>query len=153
MRRFRQLKEICQQQRTASRKLSPWTREDLATLTNLAIVNYRMGNYRASEDLLLACIGRDKRDQEIHFLLGEAYYAQEKVAQAINQWTEALQLGPNPRISARLEKARKESGVHSELGVLQSAHFILRYDRKVSDYQLGQQILTTLGRPLPPAQR
>jgi hypothetical protein len=119
-------------------------RKDMATLTNLAIVNYRTGNYRASEDLLLTCLGMDKRDQGVHLLLGEAYYAQEKVAQAINQWTEALQLGPNPEISARLDKARKESGVHSELGVLQSAHFILRYDRKVSDYQLGQQILVTL---------
>ena len=118
--------------------------KDLAILTNLAIVNYRTGNYRASEDLLLACVEMNKRDQETHYLLGEAYYAQEKVAQAINEWTDALQLGPNPRISARLEKARNESGVHNELGVLQSAHFILRYDRKVSDYQLGQQILTAL---------
>jgi len=118
--------------------------KDLAILTNLAIVNYRAGNYRASEDLLLACVEMNKRDQETHYLLGEAYYAQEKVAQAINEWTDALQLGPNPRISARLEKARNESGVHNELGVLQSAHFILRYDRKVSDYQLGQQILTAL---------
>jgi tetratricopeptide (TPR) repeat protein len=119
-------------------------RKDMATLANLAIVNYRTGNYRASEDLLLTCLGMDRRDQGVHLLLGEAYYAQEKVAQAINQWTEGLQLGPNPEISARLDKARKESGVHSELGVLQSAHFILRYDRKVSDYQLGQQILVTL---------
>jgi len=119
-------------------------KKDLATLTNLAIVSYRTGDYRASEDLLLACLEMDKRDQETHSLLGEAYYAQEKVAQAINEWTVALQLGPNPRISARLEKARTESGVHSELGILQSAHFILRYDRKVSDYQLGQQILTAL---------
>jgi tetratricopeptide (TPR) repeat protein len=120
------------------------SKKDRAILTNLAIVNYRTGDYRASEDLLLACLEMDKRDQETHYLLGEAYYAQEKVAQAVNEWTEALQLGPNPRISARLEKARKESGVHNELGVLQSAHFILRYDRKVSDYQLGQQILTAL---------
>ena len=120
------------------------SKKDLSILTNLALVNYRTGDYRASEDLLLTCLEMDKRDQETHHLLGEAYYAQEKVAQAINEWTEALQLGPNPRISARLEKARKESGVHNELGVLQSAHFILRYDRKVSDYQLGQQILTAL---------
>jgi tetratricopeptide (TPR) repeat protein len=119
-------------------------KKEKATLINLAIVNYRTGNYRATEDLLLTCLEMDKHDQSIHFLLGEAYYAQEKVAQAISRWTEALQLGPNPEISARLEKARKESGVHSELGVLQSAHFILRYDRKVSDYQLGQQILTVL---------
>lgn len=130
--------------RTSLEEALTLDKKDLATLSNLAIVNYRAGNYRASEDLLLACLQRDKRDQGIHFLLGEAYYAQEKVAQAINQWTEALQLGANPEISARLDKARKESGVHSELGVLQSAHFILRYDRTVSDYQLGQQILTTL---------
>jgi tetratricopeptide (TPR) repeat protein len=120
------------------------SKKDPAILTNLAIVNYRTGNYRASEDLLLACVEIDKRNQETHYLLGEAYYAQEKVGQAISEWTEALQLGSNPRIAARLEKARNESGVHSELGVLQSAHFILRYDRKVSDYQLGQQILTAL---------
>ena len=119
-------------------------KRNAASLANLAIVNYRMGNYRASEDLLLSYIGRERNDQEIHLLLGEVYYAQEKVAQAINQWSEALQLGPNPQISARLEKARTELGVHNELGVLQSAHFILRYDRKVSDYQLGQQILTAL---------
>jgi len=119
-------------------------KKDLATLANLAIINYRTGNYRASEDLLLSCLSMNKRDQGIHFLLGEAYYAQEKVAQAVNQWTEALQFGPNPEISTRLDKARKESGFHNELGVLQSAHFILRYDRKVSDYQLGQQVLTTL---------
>jgi tetratricopeptide (TPR) repeat protein len=119
-------------------------KKNFAILTNLAIINYRTGNYRASEDLLLTCLQMDKRDQETHYLLGEAYYAQEKVGQAISEWTEALQLGPNSRIAARLEKARKESGVHNELGVLQSAHFILRYDRKVSDYQLGQQILTAL---------
>jgi len=119
-------------------------KKNLAVLTNLAIINYRTGNYRASEDLLLACLQMDKRNQETHYLLGEAYYAQEKVGQAISEWTEALQLGPNPGIVTRLEKARKESGVHNELGVLQSAHFILRYDRKVSDYQLGQQILTAL---------
>jgi len=116
----------------------------VTTLANLAVVNYRTGNYRASEDLLLSCLEIENRDQTIYSLLGDAYYAQDKVGQAIKQWTEALRLGPSPEISARLEKARNESGVHSELGVLQSAHFILRYDRKVSDYQLGQQILTTL---------
>lgn len=119
-------------------------KKERSTLANLAIVNYRTGKYRAAEDLLLACLERNLRDQTIHFLLGEVYYAQDKVAQAVSQWTEALQFGPNPEISARLQKARKESGVHNELGVSQSAHFILRYDRKVSDYQLGQQILTTL---------
>ncbi len=55
-----------------------------------------------------------------------------------------MQLGPNEAISKRLEKARRESGVHGELGALKSEHFILRYDKKASDYQLGEQVLTTL---------
>ncbi len=33
------------------------------------------------------------------------YYAQEKVAQAINQWAEALQLGPNPQILSTTRKS------------------------------------------------
>lgn len=113
-------------------------------LSNLAITHFRLGNYRVAEDLLLTCLEAGRKDQSTHYLLGEAYYAQDKIAQAISQWTAALQLGPDPNISKRLEKARQEAGTHNELGVLQSAHFILRYDRKVSDYRLGQQILTVL---------
>jgi tetratricopeptide (TPR) repeat protein len=113
-------------------------------LSNLAIVNFRLSDYRAAEDLLLTCLEVDPKNQTFYYLLGEAYYAQDKISQAIGQWNVALQLGSNKNISERLEKARQEAGTHSELGILQSAHFILRYDRIVSDYQLGQQILTTL---------
>lgn len=119
-------------------------KKNSAILFNLAATHFRTGNYRVAEDLLVACLEVERNDQDVHYLLGEAYYAQEKVSQAISQWNTALRLGPNPRISQRLAKARQESGVHNELGVLQSAHFILRYDRKVSDYRLGQQMLTTL---------
>jgi Peptidase MA superfamily len=55
-----------------------------------------------------------------------------------------LQLGPSRQISDRLEKARREAGTHNELAVLQSPHFILRYNDKASDRQLGQEILDTL---------
>ena len=43
-----------------------------------------------------------------------------------------------------LDKARQEARVHDALGALQSVHFILRYDRNVSDPRLGQQMLVTL---------
>ena len=56
----------------------------------------------------------------------------------------ALQIGPNEQITRRLVKAKQEAPAHRELGVLQSAHFILRYDRQVSDYRLGEQMLTAL---------
>src|SRR6185295_19296761 len=69
---------------------------------------------------------------------------QEKISQAIDEWTQALDLGHEPGIADRLEQARQELKVHTDLGTLQSTHFLLRYDQKVSDYQLGQSVLTTL---------
>ena len=55
-----------------------------------------------------------------------------------------LKVGAHPEMSRSLDKAQKEARVHDQLGELQSTHFILRYDQKVSDQRLGQQILTTL---------
>jgi tetratricopeptide (TPR) repeat protein len=121
-------------------------RRNPVILANIAAIHLRLGNYRAAEDLLLTCLEIDKKNQQIYYLLGEAYYGQEKISQAISQWTAGLQLGPHPEMSRRLDRARQEAGVHDGLDELQSAHFILRYDRKVSDYQLGQQILITLER-------
>jgi tetratricopeptide (TPR) repeat protein len=113
-------------------------------MSNLAFVEFRMGDYQATEDLLKNCLEIDDRQQEIYYLLGEAYYAEDKIDQAINQWRRGLQLGPNPEIAKRLDKAQQEQSVHRDLGELQGTHFILRYDRKVADQHLGEQILATL---------
>ena len=112
--------------------------------SNLAVILLRLGNYRAAEELLLTSLESDKKNQWTYYLLGEAYYQQEKLAQAINQWMAGLELGPSRQISDRLEKARREAGTHNELAVLQSPHFILRYNDKASDRRLGQEILDTL---------
>jgi len=113
-------------------------------LSNLATIHLRLGNYDKAEALLVECLKIDRKSQWTYLLLGETCYRQEKISEAISQWNEGLQLGPNEAISKRLEKAKRESGVHNELGVLKSEHFVLRYDKKASDYQLGGQILTTL---------
>jgi tetratricopeptide (TPR) repeat protein len=119
-------------------------RRDPAIASNLAVVHLRMGNYRAAEDLLKAAIDLDRNNQETHYLLGATYYSQEKIGQAIDEWTAGLRLGPHPEMSRSLDKAQKEALVHDQLGELVSTHFILRYDQKVSDQRLGQQILATL---------
>jgi tetratricopeptide (TPR) repeat protein len=119
-------------------------RRDSVIVSNLAVVQLRMADYRAAEELLRAHLNVDRNNQEAHYLLGESYYAQDKIAQAIDEWNAGLRLGPHPEMSRSLDKAQKELRVHDQLGELLSTHFILRYDRKVSDQQLGQQILTTL---------
>ena len=119
-------------------------RRNPALLSNLAAVHFRMGNYQKTESLLLECLEIDRKDQRTFLLLGEAYYKLEKIPQAIRYWKEGLELGPNDAISQRLQKAGRESPVHEELGVLKSVHFILRYDKTASSYQLGEQILIAL---------
>ncbi|MEW5979828.1 MAG: hypothetical protein AB1898_28875 [Acidobacteriota bacterium] len=117
---------------------------DSTILFNSAYVYYRLSEYRLAEDLLLRAAQIQPNSHETFHLLGETYYAQDKLAEAISAWKTALRIKPDPQIQERLTKAQEEAGAHNELGVLQSAHFILRYDRKVSDYRLGQDILVTL---------
>jgi len=119
-------------------------RRDPLLLINLAFVDLRMSNFAGAETALRAALDLDSTNQETHYLLGMTYYSQEKIQQAIDQWTAGLRLGAHPEMSKSLEKAQKEAKVHGQLGELQSAHFILRYDRKVSDSLLGQLILNSL---------
>src|SRR5262245_25445201 len=119
-------------------------RRDSVIASNLALVHLRMGSYTAAEDLLKMALQNDRNNPDTYYLLGLTYYAQEKIPEAIDQWTAGLRLGPHPEMSRSLEKAQKEARVHTQLGGLQSTHFILCYDQRVSDQRLGQQILTTL---------
>ena len=119
-------------------------RRNLVIQSNLGILHLRMGNYRAAQEVFEVCLNLDRNNQDIHYLLGEAYYGQEMISQAIDQWTAGLRLGPHREMSRSLDKAQQEARVHKELDTLQSAHFILRYDRSVSDQLLGRQILGTL---------
>jgi tetratricopeptide (TPR) repeat protein len=123
-----------------------YDKKNLMTLLNMAVLLYQTAEYRNAEDLLLGVTQHDSRNRYAHYLLGEVYYAQDKLREAMATWKTALQLRDDPAISNRLKKAEEEAGAHDELGVLQSAHFILRYDRKVSDYHLGQEILDSLER-------
>jgi tetratricopeptide (TPR) repeat protein len=140
------LKGDAQAARSSLQQALAYDKKNLMTLLNLSILLYQTAEYRSAEDLLLGVIQNDSRNRFGHYLLGEVYYAQDKLREAIATWKTSLQLGEDPAVSNRLKKAEGEAGAHDELGTLQSAHFILRYDRKVSDYRLGQEILDSLER-------
>ena len=77
----------------------------LQTRLNLAVLNYQTGEYRAAEDLLVDSLQGDPKNEYSHYLLGEVYYAQDKISQAINEWKTAMQLGAGPSLSSRIKKA------------------------------------------------
>jgi tetratricopeptide (TPR) repeat protein len=124
-----------------ARRLDP---ENIAILLDVAVIHLRLGSYQAAETLLRTGLQLQNNNQDVHYLLGEALYAQEKITDAVSQWTAGLLFGPHPAMARSLDQARQEVKLHEGMGGQQSAHFILRYDRAVSDQQLGQQILAAL---------
>ena len=68
------------------------------------------------------------RDASLHDLLGTVYYRQENLADAISEWETSLALRNDPRVAARLEKARRELAVDHDYARTEAPHFILRYE-------------------------
>ena len=71
-------------------------RRNLVILGNLAVLRLRMGGYREAEALLRTGLEIESNNQDLRYLLGEAYYGQEKITEAINEWSAGLLLGPSP---------------------------------------------------------
>jgi Peptidase of plants and bacteria len=77
-------------------------------------------------------------DPSLHALLGEVFYAQEDLRSAISEWETSLSLRSDARVSARLEKARREFAVDRDFARSEAPHFTLRYEG-------GSAESTTLG--------
>lgn len=122
--------------------LSP---SDGPSLTNLALIHFEKGAYGDAEETLrrVAALGGN-RNPAVHYLLGEAYYAQDKLPAAVEAWRQSLQIEPDKGIQERLDKALGELNTHAEMEKQATRHFILRYDKKVADASLGQAILDHL---------
>ena len=68
------------------------------------------------------------KDPMLHYLLGEVHYEQEDLRDAIAEWEVSLSLEDDPRVAARLDKARREFSVDGEYARKESPHFTFRYD-------------------------
>jgi len=68
------------------------------------------------------------KDAVLHALLGEVFYSQEDLRSAISEWETSLSFRADPRVSARLEKARREFAVDGDFARSEAPHFTLRYE-------------------------
>ena len=121
--------------------LSP---SEAKTLTLMAVVQIEKAAYRDAEETLRRAESLGARSQVVYYLLGEAYYAQDKVSAAVAEWRRALAVAPDKDIQQRLEKALAEVKTHEGLEKSATRHFILRYDKQVADARLGQEVLDFL---------
>jgi hypothetical protein len=72
------------------------------------------------------------KDASLHYLLGEVHYVEENLRDAIAEWEISLALKSDPRVAARLEKARREFAVDEGYQRKDSAHFTFRYEESGS---------------------
>lgn len=68
------------------------------------------------------------KDPDLHYLLGEVHYEQENLRDAISEWETSLSLKSDPRVAARLQKARREFAVDEGYQRKETAHFTFRYE-------------------------
>jgi tetratricopeptide (TPR) repeat protein len=76
-------------------------------------------------------------------LLGSAYYATERLDQAIAEWKKALAMSDNPRLREALDRVERERNVAGSYLELHSEHFLLRCEER-GVRALGEEVLKTL---------
>jgi tetratricopeptide (TPR) repeat protein len=84
------------------------------------------------------------RDAALHALLGDVYYSQERLEDALASWQQSLDLRPDPEVRNRIDKLRREQAVDGEYRRSDAAHFTLKYDGRRGGADLGPEILTFL---------
>jgi tetratricopeptide (TPR) repeat protein len=76
--------------------------------------------------------------------LGFAYYKNDRNREAITALRKSLQLSPDEKVKAFLERVEKESKTEADFHEKSSNHFTLRYEGSSAADDLGAQILGTL---------
>jgi tetratricopeptide (TPR) repeat protein len=117
--------------------------DDLALTLALGYLLVKQNLHNEAIELLLPASTRHADSPDIPMLLGSAYYATERMDQAIVEWKKALTLQDNPRLREALARAEQERSVAGSYQELRSQHFLLRYDGQ-GVRPLGEAVLKTL---------
>ena len=100
----------------------------LPALIGLSAAYLRLGKDQYARAQVEEGLVTYPKDPSLHYLLGEVHYQQENLRDAIAEWELSLSLQNDPRVAARLEKARREFSVDGEYARKESPHFTFRYD-------------------------
>lgn len=77
-------------------------------------------------------------------LLGYAFYRSDRNREALAAWRKSLQLRPDDKIRALMERVERESKTEADFRQQESSHFTLRYEGSQAADGLRQQILDAL---------
>ena len=104
----------------------------------------KRGQHPQAENVLLKSRVQNNHSAELHYLLGTAYYHQDKNSLASRELQQSLDLRYRPEVESLLKKIQQENLVENEFKQANSLHFVVRYEGSESNQALGQGILASL---------
>ncbi len=83
-------------------------------------------------------------DPDMHALLGDVYYGEERTEEALAELKKAYELKPNEPLKSKIDKLTRERSIDGSYRQSEAAHFTLKYDGERAGPDLGGQILDYL---------
>ncbi|MCP4252521.1 MAG: hypothetical protein GY775_03755 [Candidatus Scalindua sp.] len=103
--------------------------QEIHSNINKGIVLYNEGLNKEALPYLEEIIGSGIVNPDVYYVLGELYYAENKLQKAIESWEISHLQTPRDAILTKITKAKKELKVDEKLSDKISCNFVLKYDQ------------------------
>ena len=118
--------------------------EQPAMLENYAAILLRLARPEEALERARQATRVSPQSAEAFLLLGYAYYRTDRNREAIAAFRRSLQLRPDERVRALLERVERESQTEADFRQQESSHFTLHYQGSQAPDALRRQILDEL---------
>jgi tetratricopeptide (TPR) repeat protein len=118
--------------------------EDIRLWQGEAMVRLKQGRYAEAVSLLDQAIGVNSQNTSLYHLLGQAYYADGRMPEAVDALTVAVSLGGGYEVDKLLQKVQREWRYEQEMGQESRGHFQLSFVDGKKVAELAPRILEAL---------
>jgi len=128
---------------TDERTALTYAPEDPVMLLNVAYLHLRRSENKQALDYLERAQRVAPNNPDVSKLAGWAYYAMNKLNQAVKEWQRSLALRADPEVQAALDKALRDKQEEENYRENESSHFTLRYSG-AAEPGLAREVLRAL---------
>ena len=121
-----------------------YNEDDVRFWQGEAMTLYKQGRYAEAVSVLDQALGIAPQNADVYHLQGQAYYADGRMAEALETLTRASELSGSHDVTPLLEKVRREWQVEQDMGREVRGHFQLSFVDGDQNANLATAILETL---------
>src|SRR5439155_21324034 len=118
--------------------------KDAGAQLGLAVTYVRTDQDIFARSTLESALADHPDNPDLHALLGDVYYGQERTTEALAEWKKAYELKPGDSLRGKIDNLVRERSIDGSYRQSEAAHFTLKYDGDRAGPGLGGQILDFL---------